>query len=84
MLEELNFTKEATNVEEFREFLERNSLMNDATAPQIYWNPTAKKCLTMERSQEKIGPIRVGLRKKAKDYFYCTRTRRVGIGTFST
>ena len=34
--------------------------------------------------QEKIGPIRVGLRKKAKDYFYCTRTRRVGIGTFST
>jgi len=49
MLEELDFTKEATNVEEFREFLERNALMDDATAPQIYRDLTTKKCLTMER-----------------------------------
>ena len=43
-----------------------------------------RKVMSEYTPQEKIGSIRVGLRKKAKDYFYCTRTHRVGIGTFST
>lgn len=36
MLEELDFEKEATNVEEFRHFLEENNLLKVATAPRIY------------------------------------------------
>ena len=36
MLEELDFEKEATNVEEFREFLAQQGLRNVATAPRIY------------------------------------------------
>uniref|UniRef100_A0A7S1FJU8 Protein kinase domain-containing protein n=2 Tax=Corethron hystrix TaxID=216773 RepID=A0A7S1FJU8_9STRA len=48
MLEELDFTKEATNVEEFREFLDQNGI-SEATAPKIYRDLTTKKCMTMER-----------------------------------
>jgi hypothetical protein len=36
MLEELDFEKEATNVEEFRQFLAENNLLKVATAPRIY------------------------------------------------
>jgi len=36
MLEELDFQKEATNVEEFRQFLIQQNLTNVATAPRIY------------------------------------------------
>lgn len=49
MLEELDFEKEATNVEEFRHFLEENNLLKVATAPRIYREFTTKKVLTMER-----------------------------------
>lgn len=36
MLEELDFEKEAANVEEFRHFLAENNLLKVATAPRIY------------------------------------------------
>lgn len=36
MLEELDFQKEATNVEEFRQFLAENNLLKVATAPRVY------------------------------------------------
>lgn len=36
MLEELDFNKEAGNVEEFRQFLVDNELTKQATAPRIY------------------------------------------------
>lgn len=36
MLEELDFEKEATNVEQFRQFLADNNLLKVATAPRIY------------------------------------------------
>ena len=36
MLEELDFEKEATNMEEFRRFLVENELMSQATAPRVY------------------------------------------------
>jgi len=49
MLEELDFEKESTNVEEFRTFLEENDLKDVATAPKIYREFTTKKVLTMER-----------------------------------
>mmetsp|Transcript_17575 Transcript_17575/g.26175 ORF Transcript_17575/g.26175 Transcript_17575/m.26175 type:complete len:535 (-) Transcript_17575:164-1768(-) len=48
MLEELDFQKEATNVEEFREFLTVNGLSSVATAPRIYREYTSKKVMTME------------------------------------
>jgi aarF domain-containing kinase len=49
MLEELDFEKEATNVEEFRHFLAQHNLSKQATAPRIYRKFTTKKVLTMER-----------------------------------
>ena len=36
MLEELDFEKEATNLEEFRRFLVDNGLTKQATAPRVY------------------------------------------------
>lgn len=36
MLEELDFQKEATNMEEFRRFLRENDLLQVATAPKVY------------------------------------------------
>jgi len=48
MLEELDFQKEATNVEEFRTFLKENNLDQVATAPYVYRDLTTKKVLTME------------------------------------
>lgn len=49
MLEELDFLKEATNMEEFRTFLKLNDLTSQATAPKVYRDLTTKKVLTMER-----------------------------------
>lgn len=49
MLEELDFEKEATNIEEFRQFLTENALLKQATAPRVYREYTTKKVLTMER-----------------------------------
>jgi len=48
MLEELNFEKEAENVEEFRRFLKEQGLTDVATAPRIYREFTSKKLMTME------------------------------------
>jgi len=48
MLEELDFEKEARNVEEFRFFLSDNDLLGVATAPKIYREHSTKKVLTME------------------------------------
>jgi aarF domain-containing kinase len=36
MLEELDFEKEATNIEEFRRFLLDNSFQKQVTAPRVY------------------------------------------------
>jgi aarF domain-containing kinase len=49
MLEELDFTKEARNTEEFRRYLAQNNLLNEATAPKVYQDFTTKKVFTMER-----------------------------------
>jgi len=48
MLEELDFEKEAGNVEEFRDFLRDEGLVDIATAPRIYREFTTKKIMTME------------------------------------
>lgn len=49
MLEELDFQKEATNLEEFRDFLLEQQLKSQATAPRVYRDFTTKRVLTMER-----------------------------------
>lgn len=49
MLEELDFTKEARNTEEFRRYLAQNNLLNEATAPKVFQDFTTKKVFTMER-----------------------------------
>lgn len=49
MLEELDFDKEATNLEEFRVFLRENQLESVATAPEVYRQYTSKKVMVMER-----------------------------------
>jgi aarF domain-containing kinase len=49
MLEELDFEKESTNVEEFRVFLKENGLDGVATAPKVYREFTSKKVMVMER-----------------------------------
>ena len=47
MLDELDFTKEAQNLINFRAFLDRNYIV-DATAPQPYLEASSKRVLTME------------------------------------
>eukprot|EP00562_Extubocellulus_spinifer_P034055 CAMPEP_0178693822 /NCGR_PEP_ID=MMETSP0699-20121125/7914_1 /TAXON_ID=265572 /ORGANISM="Extubocellulus spinifer, Strain CCMP396" /LENGTH=559 /DNA_ID=CAMNT_0020339253 /DNA_START=23 /DNA_END=1702 /DNA_ORIENTATION=- len=49
MLEELDFLKEAQNLQEFGVFLEENGLTMQATSPRVYKEYTTKKILTMER-----------------------------------
>ena len=49
MLEELDFEKESTNVEEFRVFLKESGLDGVATAPKVYREFTSKKVMVMER-----------------------------------
>jgi len=49
MLEELDFEKEATNMEEFRRFLTEEGLLKQVTAPRVYREFTTRKVLTQER-----------------------------------
>ena len=49
MLEELDFQKEANNIEEFRDFLKAQGLDDVATAPSVYRSLTTQRVLTMER-----------------------------------
>jgi len=48
MLEELDFQKEAQNLEEFRQFLQDQQLTSVATAPRVFPAYTTKKVLCME------------------------------------
>ncbi|XP_033509024.1 uncharacterized aarF domain-containing protein kinase At5g05200, chloroplastic isoform X2 [Nicotiana tomentosiformis] len=49
MLEEVDFKKEAANVESFRRYLEAMGLTKQATAPKVYPQCSTKRVLTMER-----------------------------------
>ncbi|KAI7749307.1 hypothetical protein M8C21_023642 [Ambrosia artemisiifolia] len=49
MLEEVDFKKEAANIESFRGYLESMGLTRQATAPKVYPEFSTKKVLTMER-----------------------------------
>lgn len=49
MLEEVDFKKEATNVQSFRRYLESMGLTRQATAPKVYQEYSTKRILTMER-----------------------------------
>ncbi|GAA0158276.1 ATP-binding cassette [Lithospermum erythrorhizon] len=49
MLEEVDFNKEAANVESFRRYLEVMGLTRQATAPKVYHEYSTKRILTMER-----------------------------------
>ncbi|MCD7448009.1 hypothetical protein HAX54_036829 [Datura stramonium] len=49
MLEEVDFNKEATNIESFRRYLEAMGLTRQATAPKVYRQYSTKRVLTMER-----------------------------------
>ncbi|CAN4123411.1 unnamed protein product [Withania somnifera] len=49
MLEEVDFNKEATNIESFRRYLEAMGLTRQATAPKVYHQYSTKRVLTMER-----------------------------------
>ncbi|KAH7672476.1 Cadmium-transporting ATPase protein [Dioscorea alata] len=49
MLEEVDFQKEAANIESFRRYLEDMGLSRQAKAPQIYRHCSTRRILTMER-----------------------------------
>ncbi|PIA38530.1 hypothetical protein AQUCO_02700023v1 [Aquilegia coerulea] len=49
MLEEVDFKKEAANIESFRGYLEAMGLVRQATAPKVYPHCSTKRVLTMER-----------------------------------
>ncbi|KAH6826592.1 Protein kinase superfamily protein [Perilla frutescens var. hirtella] len=49
MLEEVDFKKEATNVDSFRRYLESMGLTRQAAAPKVYKEYSTKRILTMER-----------------------------------
>ncbi|XP_047973062.1 uncharacterized aarF domain-containing protein kinase At5g05200, chloroplastic isoform X1 [Salvia hispanica] len=49
MLEEVDFKKEATNIESFRKYLDSMGLTRQATAPKVYQEYSTKRILTMER-----------------------------------
>ncbi|KAF1889559.1 hypothetical protein Lal_00024886 [Lupinus albus] len=49
MLEEVDFYKEAANIEAFRRYLEDMRLTRNATAPKVYQYCSTQKVLTMER-----------------------------------
>lgn len=49
MLEEVDFKKEAANVESFRRYLESMGLTRQATAPKVYPQCSTRRVLTMER-----------------------------------
>lgn len=49
MLEEVDFKKEAANIESFRGYLEAMGLVRQAAAPKVYPHCSTKRVLTMER-----------------------------------
>ncbi|KAL0004639.1 hypothetical protein SO802_012200 [Lithocarpus litseifolius] len=49
MLEEVDFYKEATNIESFRRYLEAMGLIRQATAPKVYQHCSTQRLLTMQR-----------------------------------
>ncbi|TXG49958.1 hypothetical protein EZV62_025833 [Acer yangbiense] len=49
MLEEVDFKKEAANIESFRRYLEIMGLERQATAPKVYHHCSTRRVLTMER-----------------------------------
>lgn len=49
MLEEVDFQKEAANIEAFRRYLEAMALTQQATAPKVYYQCSTKRVLTMQR-----------------------------------
>lgn len=49
MLEEVDFSKEAANIEAFRRYLDTTGLALLATAPKVYYHCSTKQVLTMER-----------------------------------
>ncbi|XP_052204894.1 uncharacterized aarF domain-containing protein kinase At5g05200, chloroplastic isoform X1 [Diospyros lotus] len=49
MLEEVDFNKEAANIESFRRYLEVMGLTRQATAPKVYKQCSTRRVLTMER-----------------------------------
>ncbi|KAK8574697.1 hypothetical protein V6N13_034050 [Hibiscus sabdariffa] len=49
MLEEVDFYKEAKNIESFRRYLEAMGLTRQATAPRVYNHCSTGRVLTMER-----------------------------------
>ncbi|XP_073305604.1 uncharacterized aarF domain-containing protein kinase At5g05200, chloroplastic isoform X1 [Primulina huaijiensis] len=49
MLDEVDFKKEAANIESFRKYLEAMGLTRQATAPKVYQQYTSRRVLTMER-----------------------------------
>ncbi|KAI5670359.1 hypothetical protein M9H77_10723 [Catharanthus roseus] len=49
MLEEVDFKKEAANIESFRRYLDVMGLTGQATAPKVYEQYSTRRILTMER-----------------------------------
>ncbi|KAG2730670.1 hypothetical protein I3760_01G305200 [Carya illinoinensis] len=49
MLEEVDFYKEAANIESFRRYLEAMGLTQQATAPKVYQYCSTQRVLTMQR-----------------------------------
>ncbi|XP_057980673.1 uncharacterized aarF domain-containing protein kinase At5g05200, chloroplastic isoform X2 [Malania oleifera] len=49
MLEEVDFNKEAANIESFRRYLESMGLTRQATAPKVYQQCSTRRVLTMQR-----------------------------------
>lgn len=49
MLEEVDFNKEAQNIEAFKRYLETMGLTGQATAPRVYKFCSSRRVLTMER-----------------------------------
>lgn len=49
MLEEVDFLKEASNIESFRRYLEAMGLTRQATAPKVYEQCSTRRVLTMQR-----------------------------------
>ncbi|KAK2376265.1 hypothetical protein P8452_48315 [Trifolium repens] len=49
MLEEVDFYKEAANIEAFRRYLEATGLTGQATAPKVYQYCSTRQVLTMQR-----------------------------------
>ncbi|XP_057442381.1 uncharacterized aarF domain-containing protein kinase At5g05200, chloroplastic [Lotus japonicus] len=49
MLDEVDFYKEAANIEAFRRYLEAMGLTGQATAPKVYQNCSTRQVLTMQR-----------------------------------